>query len=77
MLMYIKIKILFDFGENINKLPKGITHLIINCNQSSSLNNLPNSLTHLSLKYDFNQKIDNVPFKLKVVKLINCRFEKK
>jgi hypothetical protein len=42
-----KIKILFDFGDYINKIPNGVTHLIINCNQSSSLTNLPNSLTQL------------------------------
>lgn len=46
----------------INKLPIGLTHLILGSDDfDSPLDNLPNSLTHLILGSDFNSPLNNLP----------------
>ena len=58
------------FNQEVNKLPKSITHLTFGYQFNQEVNNLPNSLTHLTFGKEFNQKID-IPFTIKYLKL-NC-----
>lgn len=51
----------FNIIINPNKLPKSITHLLLNHDFNHSVDNLPNSITHLTLGCYFNQPINNLP----------------
>ena len=51
----------YDFDQNVDKLPKSITHLTFGNVFNQNVDRLPNSITHLTFGGYFNQNIDKLP----------------
>ena len=49
------------FKQQVNNLPKSITHITFGQCFNQSVDNLPDSITHLTFGYYFNKPVDNLP----------------
>jgi hypothetical protein len=49
------------FNQQVDKLPKKLTHLTFGSRFNQYVDNLPENLTHLILGFEFNQPVDNLP----------------
>jgi hypothetical protein len=70
--IYLKYSL---FSQNVDKLPKNLTHLTLGYYFNKNIDNLPKNLTHLTLGCNFNKKIDNLPKNLTHLTL-GCYFDK-
>ncbi len=50
---------------NIDKLPKNLVKLELDCNFNQTVDNLPKKITHLTFELKFNQPVDNLPNTIK------------